>query len=526
MKLIAYVSDERFAAISGADLELLSDGHIYVVRSTPSGAVYADIPPGKYRVTVGAAGFGAKRTELDVGDGLAPRQIRLLSERIFGYVWPKWSRSGDVAAYRIHSPEPYRLSLVRCGRERGPEQLLGWIDEHGPRATVQVLPDGDFTQCGVGWRDSGSVVAPAQPGLYYFQAEGESGASFSFPWIVAPPAPTCDLAVLASTNTWSAYNNFGGRSNYVNASHLPDHPTVVAHDDLLRYREGTPKEHSFTDDEYDPLSFERPEPLNQIGRTEQPTDPIRGRQPCHLGAAEWRLYSWLERERFRYDLYAEAQLHDGTLDLDRYRALAIHTHPEYWSRQMYSAVRNWVFKRGGRLVYLGGNGLECEVEFLDPATLHFRTQDEDPDGPFENRMHRAFEPTAAVLGVMFTSTGAMTAAPYRVIDDSHWAFAGTGLSSGDIFGAASLHERVPGGASGHETDKRTPSSPPGTRLLAKGMNRDDGGAEMVHFETSSGGEVFSVGSITWPASILIDPGVSHITRNVLDRFLREPVRAP
>jgi N,N-dimethylformamidase len=219
-------------------------------------------------------------------------------------------------------------------------------------------------------------------------------------------------------------------------------------------------------------------------------------------------------------------LHDGTLDLDRYRALVIHTHPEYWSRQMYSAVRDWVFKRGGRLVYLGGNGLECEVEFVDPATLHFRTQDEDPDGPFENRMHRAFEPTAAVLGVMFTDTGAMTAAAYRVVDDSHWAFAGTGLCRGDIFGAASLHERVPGGASGHETDKRTPSSPPGTRLLAKGMNQDDGGAEMVHFETSSGGEVFSVGSITWPASILVDSGVSHITRNVLDRFLHEPARAP
>jgi hypothetical protein len=113
----------------------------------------------------------------------------------------------------------------------------------------------------------------------------------------------------------------------------------------------------------------------------------------------------------------------------------------------------------------------------------------------------------------------MTAAPYRVVDDSHWAFDGTGLRQGDVFGAASLHERVPGGASGHETDKRTPSSPPGTRLLAKGTNIDHGGAEMVHFETDSGGQVFSVGSITWPASILVDEGVSRITRNVLDRFL-------
>jgi hypothetical protein len=297
----------------------------------------------------------------------------------------------------------------------------------------------------------------------------------------------------------------------------------VAYQDLLRYRVGTPAEHSPPDDAYAPLTFERPEPLNQVGRFEQPTDPIRGRQPCHLGAAEWRLLSWLDRERYRYDLYAEAQLHDGTLDLDRYQVLVLSTHPEYWSRAMYSRVKDWVFERGGRLVYLGGNGLECEVEFLDPATLHFRTQQPEPNGPFENRMHRSFEPTSALLGVTFTSTGAMTSAPYRVVDNTHWAFAGTGLRQGDVFGAASLHERVPGGASGHETDKRTPSSPPGTRLLAKGMNQDDGGAEMVHYETPGGGAVFSVGSITWPASILVDSSVSRITRNVLDRFLSRTV---
>jgi N,N-dimethylformamidase len=519
MRLIGYVSDERFTAIADASVEFLNGERVHVVRSTPSGALYSDLPPGRYRATLAAPGFGSKRTDFELTPTSPPHQFRLLSERILGYVWPKWVRAGDTASLRVHSPEPYRLSLVRLGQQAEHTQLLGWFDEHGPRATVQVLPDGDFSQTGVGWHESGKVVAPEQTGLYYFHAEGESGAFFSFPWVVAPVRPTAPMAVLASTNTWSAYNNFGGRSNYVNAARLPDYPTVVAKQDLLRYREGTQAEHSFPDEAYAPVSFERPEPLNQVGRLEQPTDPIRGRQPCHLGAAEWRLYSWLERECYRYDLYAEAQLHDGSLDLKSYRVLVISTHPEYWSRKMYTAVKEWVFEGGGHLVYLGGNGVECEVEFVDSSKLHFRTQAEDPAGPFENRMHRAFEPTAALLGVMFTDSGAMTAAPYRVIDDTHWAFAGTCLRQGDIFGAASLHERVPGGASGHETDKRTPSSPPGTRLLARGMNVDDGGAEMVYYETPSGGAVFSVGSITWPASVLVDDGVSRITRNVLDRFL-------
>ena len=69
------------------------------------------------------------------------------------------------------------------------------------------------------------------------------------------------------------------------------------------------------------------------------------------------------------------------------------------------------------------------------------------------------ESEANLLGVVFTETGIMTGAPYRVLDAYHWAFAGTGLENGDLFGQASLHMRCPGGASGHETDKISPSSP-------------------------------------------------------------------
>ena len=113
----------------------------------------------------------------------------------------------------------------------------------------------------------------------------------------------------------------------------------------------------------------------------------------------------------------------------------------------------------------------------------------------------------------------MTGAPYRVVDAGHWVFAGTGLATGDTFGEKCLHMRCPGGASGHETDKISASSPPGVKLLAKGLNPDDGGAEMVVFDAPSGGSVFSVGSICYPSSLPVDEHVSRITANVLGRFL-------
>ena len=266
---------------------------------------------------------------------------------------------------------PSNSTTWNCGVTAGSPEFvrdLGWFDEHGPRATMQVTPDGDYTQSGVEWNKVGynspthrqSVAAPDRSGLYYFRARTPSGARFAFPWIVAPARPVAPLAVLASNINWNAYNSFGGRSNYIHADELPPTPTVNSRFDLTRYREA--EFLSWNAPSYAPLSFDRPEPFNHIDFDERITDPIEGRQACHLAPAEWRLLGWLEQRGLSYDYYAETQLDDGTLDLSAYRALVLSVHPEYWTRRMYDRVKQWVFHEGGRLLYLGGNGLNCEVE--------------------------------------------------------------------------------------------------------------------------------------------------------------------
>ncbi len=537
--LLGTVSDERFVALAGAQVEI-DDGSgadPLVLTSSPRGGLYATLTPGEYRISLACAGYGPKVVHCRLGS--EPVHFRLLSNRLLGYVWPKWARGGETGEYRVHSMGAYRLTLWRYGRYREQVSLLGWLDEHGPNANQQVLPDsitGDISQVGAQWNLHGHrtahlsqrVIAPERSGLYFFRAEGESGEFFSFPWVVAPASPRAQVAVLAATNNWNAYNNFGGRSNYIHAAGLPSLPTVNARLELPRYQAGGAyPEWRRPNDAYPPLSFDRPEPNNTVGRDEEVSDPIRGRQQCHLAAAEWRLLAWMEREGYDYDLYAEGQLHSGELNLDAYKVLVLSTHPEYWSAAMYDRVKAWVFDRGGKLMYLGGNGLNCEVELPGDGTMRCRTQVlghggvPDPAGGLapESRFGRTHESEANLLGVVFTEAGVMTAAPYEVLEPDHWVFRGSGLAAGDLFGRVSLHERIPGGASGHETDKRSPSSPEGTILLARGLNPGEGGAEIVLHETGSGGAVFSVGSITWPACILVDPGVSSVTGNVLDRFL-------
>jgi hypothetical protein len=178
---------------------------------------------------------------------------------------------------------------------------------------------------------------------------------------------------------------------------------------------------------------------------------------------------------------------------------------------MYFRVKEWVYQRGGKLMYLGGCAMLCELEFLDDYTIICRQ---------EERRDLRQEHEATLLGVAYSHAGYQSGAPYHVIDETHWVFAGTGLKKGDLFGQRSLHERCPGGASAHELDKISPHSPKNIVQLAKGNQPNNNGADMVMFDTPSSGAVFSVGSLAWPLSIVIDEQVSRITRNVLERFLQ------
>lgn len=535
--LVGYVSDESYLALSGVAVEFVRDGEtVATTTSTPRGAVLADLAAGTYQAYLAKDGFGSKWTELAIGaSGHQSVQFRLLSDRLLGYAWPKWVRAGEETTLRVHSPEPYKAELWRYGLKKEPVRLLGWFDEHGPRAMVQILPDEDFTIGGTDWNRHGFVTGPAfvyrlrapqRSGLYYVHLTGESGAFFSFPLIVAPERPSAKVAVVAGTNTWNSYNNFGGRSNYINADGLPETPTVNARLDLPRYRLGTGATQSATNDVYPPLSFDRPDVACHVPLEVQVTDPMSGRLASTLAPGTWRLLGWLEREGFDYDVYADHQLHSGVLDLDAYDVVVLDVHPEYWSRDSYERLRDWVHHRGGHLMYLGGNGLDCEVEYVGDLAARHLTQQPDRDDPaqahLENRFHRTCEPPARLLGVTFDHRGEGTAAPYEVVQEDHWIFEGTGLRKGDFFGVRTLHERVPGGASGHETDRVTPSSPPRIEVLARGTNPGGGGAELVYYEADEGGgAVFSAGSITYISALFADDGIAEVTRNVLRRFTEQ-----
>src|SRR5262245_9640301 len=263
--LIGYVSDERYVALPDVLVEFRGEQGSFEARSRASGSLVADIPPGPYKVTLWRPGFGSKSVDIHLPHS-RPYHFRMLSDGLLGYAWPKCIKVGEKSEFRVHAVEQYKLALWRYGWEKELVKGLGWHDEHGPRATMQVTPDGDYTQTGVGWNRVGYVspthrqyvTAPERSGLYYFHACTPSGLEFAFPWVVAPAKPSAPVAVLACDITWNAYNNFGGRSNYINADRLPEVPVVNSRMELSRY--ASAEHQTWGCPSYAPLSFERPEP--------------------------------------------------------------------------------------------------------------------------------------------------------------------------------------------------------------------------------------------------------------------------
>jgi N,N-dimethylformamidase len=134
-------------------------------------------------------------------------------------------------------------------------------------------------------------------------------------------------------------------------------------------------------------------------------------------------------------------------------------------------------------------------------------------------------------------------------DDPRVAFAVEGLSDSDLLGD---YGTIGGGAAGQEIDRFDESlgSPSHTIILASSEGHPPDmlqakeefaatgiplpgtavRADVVFFETSEGGAVFTTGSIAWAGSLPFndyDNDVSKLTTNVLKRFVdNTPFEAP
>jgi N,N-dimethylformamidase len=387
---------------------------------------------------------------------------------------------GESFDFYIHSPATYfSVDFIRYGQKK--ESLLTIPQIQGERQDYAKYAD----RYGANWKTTFRFTIPKnwKTGMYAARLYDQTDNEFYVTFVVREPHSQAKIAVLSSTNTWSAYNNWAGASLYRYNINDDLKPTIASL-----------------------LSMARP---NRAATPEG--------IPGHLASAEKLTLAWLEKEKIAYNLITDWDLHHQPDLLKNYSILIINTHGEYWTGPMYDQLERFL-KRGGNLVNLSGNAIYWKT-VIKGNQLEVRKDGKKHllNGERGGGWESLGRSEAAVLGVRYTTLGYNTYAPYEVKKADHWVFKGTGLKNGDLIGKTGYAQK---GASGHETDKRDLiHTPVNTVLLAKGINPTRGGAEMIYYDHPGGGGVFSVGSITFSQSFIIDPNLTQMVKNVIERFL-------
>jgi N,N-dimethylformamidase len=426
------------------------------------------------------------------------------------------------------------------------------------------------------WDADFALTIPGSLGSGVYAAKLTAGGEVEYiPFVVRPPRgrKTADAVVLLPTASYLAYANErtgleGGARIHAFTNHLValgpedlwlnDHPQV-GNSLYDRHSDGSGVCYS---SRLRPILNFRPGITNSwIGAA--------GTAPWQFNA-DLALIAWLEARGLAYDVITDEDLHEEGLPLlGLYRAVMTGSHPEYYSKSMYDALVAHL-GRGGRLMYLGGNGFYWRIAYHQtlPGVIELRRAEDGirdwvaeggeyfhsftgEYGGMWSRMGRSIH---ALAGVGMAAQGFDVSSYYRRKPDSRnprarFIFEGVEEEIIGDFGT------VGGGAAGLELDRhdRSQGSPAHALVLASSENHSDTyfpppdeinnatammdgrqnpniRADLVFFETQGGGAVFSTGSISWIGSLShknCANNVSRITENVFRRFIDpEPFPMP
>jgi hypothetical protein len=257
-----------------------------------------------------------------------------------------------------------------------------------------------------------------------------------------PAAPRSRPLVALATNTWNAYNDWGGANLYTGATRVSF---------LRPFAEGL---------------LDRPEPLRHrnANRDREPDlamrsygDYVRAHQLARwCGSAGFASFDshfvvWAERAGYELDYASNADLELRPELLDGRRLYISVGHDEYWSSAMRDHVEAHI-ARGGNALFLSGNTAFWQVRLEDGGTamVSYKGLARSHDPVTDPRLLTSFwsdpqlgRPETRMTGLSFTRGGyhrmaggvPRGAGGYTVWRPRHWLFAGTDLRYGDLLGA-------------------------------------------------------------------------------------------
>ena len=438
-----------------------------------------------------------------------------------GYAGTQSVAPGEQVPFHVSTSAPvFSVEVVRLGATH--ETV--WSRKDVPGRT-HPIPDNASAQ-GCGWPESFRVpVGPEWRSGYYVARFriGDGGGAWthrgrrsaeSEAWFVvraADPGKRTRILLQLSSNTYNAYNNWGGFS-------------VYAYNGLSQNQGHR-------------VSTERPGG-SQFANWEQP------------------FVIWAERNGYVLDYAVNNDLEFRPELLSAYRLVLSVGHDEYWSGPMRDNLERFI-GAGGNVAFFSGNAVCWQIRNEDAGrAFTCWKQNYFSDPVFKTRElsalstawshHLVQRPENRLTGVGFLwggyrgSHGQFMGEPaeYTVHRPEHWIFEGTGLTRGGVFGGADT-------IVGYETDgcelewrdglpfpthrDGTPESFTVLGTCPVRWQEDDcewydrwekgrvGAACMGVY--TRGGTVFTAATTDWAHGLRGgDKTVERITRNILDRL--------
>ena len=280
-------------------------------------------------------------------------------------------------------------------------------------------------------------------------------------FVLRPLAPgSGNLALVAATSTWIAYNDWGGASHYslagapgsgLGGAQSPFSPRLSIERPwargLIRRPAGAPR-----------IPVPAAVPPNWAPRRESMEWAFATGHSKWSAASGWAMYEapfarWAERQGYALDYFSQHDLHFGGDIETAYPCIVTTGHDEYWSYEMRSTIDRFVMG-GGHLARFGGNFVwQIRLEDGGRVQVCYKyTADElDPirddlerghllTNAWESRsVNRPGVTTVAANGLRgvyarFGAANPRSSGGFTVYRPEHWAFAGTDLYYGDVFG--------------------------------------------------------------------------------------------
>ena len=455
----------------------------------------------------GTNAWQLQRTEFDDPITLAsyPLNRRLRSSAIEGYVSKTSALPGDSVDFMISMRKPgsclidfYRMGYYggAGGRHMATLGPFKTTPQPVPMMTMERL-----RECA--WEKTTSFTIPKDwpSGVYLGKlTRDENWGPQSYIVFIVKEHRGCDLLFQSADLTWQAYNKWPGKDSM--------------------YDDGTP-EVWYTGPNVR-VSFERP-----YAKYCQVVDA-----PLSAGSGSFLLWEhplsfWLEQHGYdvTYCSNVDLDLDPGILRMPQ--ALLSVGHDEYWSRRM---LENAIAARdeGLSIAFLSGNAVSGEIIFYNSSLT---------GAPCRAMARKVVFPDEQTL--MGSSSYGPGYGDWVVTKPEHWIYEGTGLKAGDsIPGVIGWeHHGAPfADIKGLEVVASCPLFPPAAR--------DDVEQPKVHsavvYPGPKGNWVFNAGTIWWSEGLSAPPGhipartfagpfgvdsrIQRITKNVLDRMIKETPR--